>query len=136
MVTATRAGAPRMSSVSVFATSASDGERPSRTALVESPTSASTPPSPSAVSFFWSVGAPISGVGSIFQSPVWSTVPSVVRIASAFDSGIEWATLMKSISNGPSATCPPKGTTFTGILGAPGSDKRRASNKAAANGEA
>ena len=64
--------------------------------------SASTPSSPSAVSFAASVGAPTSGVGSIFQSPVCSTVPSGVRIASAFDSGIEWATLMNSIANGPS----------------------------------
>ena len=83
------AGAVRISSAKVLATSASEGERPSRTALVESPTSASTPSSPSAVSFASSVGAPTSGVGSIFQSPVCSTVPAGVRIASAFDSGIE-----------------------------------------------
>ena len=88
-MTATRAGADRMSSASVFATSASEGERPSRIALVRSPTSASTPVSPSAASRAASVGAPITGVGSIFQSPVCSTVPCGVRIASAFDSGIE-----------------------------------------------
>ncbi len=118
------AGAVRTSSASVLATSASDGERPSRTALVESPISASTPASPSAVSLGASVGAPMSGVGSIFQSPVCSTVPAGVRIASALDSGIEWATLMKSTANGPSSTCPPSGTTLTGICGAPGSDSR------------
>ena len=111
-----------MSSASVLATSDSDGERPSRTALVESPISASTPSSPSAVSFAASVGAPMIGVGSIFQSPVCSTVPAGVRIASALDSGIEWATLMKSIVNGPSVSRPPSGTTLTGICGAPGSD--------------
>ena len=46
---------------SVFATSASDGERPSRTALVESPISASTPSLPSARSFASSVGGPMTG---------------------------------------------------------------------------
>ena len=73
---------------------------------------------------------------SIFQSPVWTTMPSGVRIASAFDSGIECATLMKSTVNGPSDRRPPSGTTLTGIGGAPGSDRRRASNSAAANGVA
>src|SRR5215831_1393385 len=107
VVTATRRGAVRMRSASVFATSDSDGERPSRIALVESPTSASTPSSPSADSLAASVGPPSNGVGSIFQSPVWSTVPAGVRIASAFDSGIEWATLMKSMAKGPIDKCPP-----------------------------
>ena len=136
MVTATRAGAVRMSSASVRATSDSDGERPSRTALVELPISASTPSSPSAVNLAWSVGGPRTGVGSIFQSPVCSTMPAGVRIASALDSGIEWATLMKSTVNGPRFRRPPSGTTLTGICGAPGSDSRLASNKAAVNGVA
>ncbi len=83
-----------------------------------------------------SVGAPMSGVGSIFQSPVCSTMPAGVRIASALDSGIEWATLMKSMANGPSVSRPPSGTTFIGICGAPGSEARFASNKAAVNGVA
>jgi len=69
--------------------------------LVESPTSASTPSSPIAASRAASVGKPITGVGSIFQSPVCSTVPAEVRIASACDSGIECATGMNSTSNGP-----------------------------------
>ena len=102
MVTATRAGAVLISSASVLATSASDGERPSRTALVESPTSARHPSSPSARSLSSSVGAPMTGVGSIFQSPVCSTVPSGVRMISAFDSGIECAIETSSMSNGPS----------------------------------
>ena len=75
VVTATRRGACTISSVSVFATSISDGERPSRTALVESPISARQPSSPSARNFASSVGRPSTGVGSSFQSPVCSTLP-------------------------------------------------------------
>ena len=47
-----------------------------------------------------SVTSPISGSGSSFQSPVWSTVPSGVRIASALGSGIEWVRVISSSSNG------------------------------------
>ena len=36
---------------------------------------------------------PDSGAGSIFQSPVWTTVPSGVVIASDIGSGIEWLTV-------------------------------------------
>ncbi len=37
---------------------------------------------------------PTTGVGSVFQSPeCCSTVPAAVRMASAQDSGIEWATV-------------------------------------------
>ena len=118
------------------ATSVSDGERPSRTALVESPTSASTPSSPISRRRFSSVGRPISGVGSIFQSPVCSTVPAEVRIASAFDSGIECATEMNSTLNGPMSMRPPSGTTFTGIFGALISPSHLAANSAAENGVA
>ena len=50
VVTATRCGASRMRRASVTATSASDGETPSRTALVESQISAASPSSPSAFS--------------------------------------------------------------------------------------
>ena len=63
----------------------------------------------------------MTGVGSIFQSPVCSTVPSGVRMMSAFDSGIEWAIETNSMSNGPSVKRPPSGTILTGISGAPGS---------------
>ena len=59
-------------------------------ALVESQTSASTPSSPSARNRASSVIGPISGAGSIFQSPVWMTVPAGVVIASDTGSGIEW----------------------------------------------
>ena len=60
------------------------------------------PASPSARNFFSSVGGPISGVGSSFQSPVCKHRAERVRMISAFDSGIEWATETNSISNGPS----------------------------------
>ena len=63
----TGCGAPR----------ASLPEWPSTIALVESQTIASTPRSPSAASAASSVGGPISGVGSSFQSPVCSS--SAVR---------------------------------------------------------
>lgn len=36
-----------------------------------------------------------------FQSPVWRIVPSAQRRTSPEQSGIEWVTLMGSISNGP-----------------------------------
>ena len=60
-------------------------------ALVLSHTIASTPSSPSAAKAASSVGGPTSGVGSSFQSPVCSTMPAGVRIASACASGIECA---------------------------------------------
>ncbi len=69
----------------------SDGERPSRTALVEIADKRETALVPSARSFASSVRGAMTGVGSIFQSPVWSTAPSGVQMMSPFDSG----------SNGP-----------------------------------
>jgi hypothetical protein len=58
MVTATRCGASAIKLRSVLATSASLGLEPSRTMLVESQMSASTPSSPSARKRASSVGAP------------------------------------------------------------------------------
>ena len=133
VVTATRPLAALTSFLMVAATSVSEGERPSRTALVESPTSASTPSSPSSRSRRSSVGWPITGVGSIFQSPVCSTVPTSVLIASACDSGIECATGMNSTLNGPISTRPPEGITVTGILAGSRSASHFASNNAALN---
>ncbi len=78
----------------------------------------------------------MTGVGSIFQSPVCSTAPSGVRMIRPFDSGIEWAMETSSISNGPSVKRPPSGTMFTGISGAPGSLSRLAWSSAAVNGVA
>ena len=76
------------------------------------------------------------GVGSSFQSPVCSTVPSGVRMISAFDSGIECETETSSTSNGPTWKRLPSGRTLTGTSGAPGSLRRLASNSAAVNGVA
>ena len=120
----------------VAATSDSDGERPSRTALVESPISARQPSSPSARSLASSVFSPSTGVGSIFQSPVCSTVPCGVRMMSAFDSGIECATEQSSTSNGPTLKREPSATSVTGISGAPDSPNRLAASSAAVNGVA
>ena len=75
MVTATRRLAPLMMPASERATSSSEGERPSRSALVESQIMAVTPSAPSAARRSVSVGAPITGVASSFQSPVCSTMP-------------------------------------------------------------
>ena len=116
-----RAARLRSASASVRATSVSDGERPSRTALVELPISARQPSAPSARSLASSVGGPITGVGSIFQSPVCSTLPCGVRRISALDSGIECATETSSMSNGPTLKRRPSATSFTGMSGAPGS---------------
>ena len=113
MVTATRRLAPRISSASERVTSSSEGERPSRSALVELHTIAVTPSSPSCVSLAMSVGAPITGVGSIFQSPVCSTSPSGVRMATALGSGIEWATEISSRSNGPTVKRDSSAITLT-----------------------
>ena len=136
VVTATRRGAFTISSVSVLATSDSDGERPSRTALVESPISTWQPSAPSARNFASSVGGPSTGVGSSFQSPVCSTLPCGVRRISALDSGIEWATETSSMSNGPTLKREPSATSVTGISGAPYSPWRLASSSAAVNGVA
>ncbi len=119
-MTATRAGADAINCASVRATSASEGERPSRTALVESPMTASTPSSPSRRSLASSVGWPTTGVGSSFQSPVCSTLPCGVRRISALDSGIECAIETSSMSNGPTLKRLPSGTVLMLISGAPG----------------
>ena len=103
---------------------------------MESPISARQPSSPSARSLASSVGGPITGVGSIFQSPVCSTVPWRVLMISPFDSGIECAIETYSMSNGPSVMRPPSGTTLIGTSMAPGSPWRLASNSAAVNGVA
>jgi hypothetical protein len=75
-------------------------------------------------------------MGSIFQSPVCSTLPSAVRMMRPFDSGIECAMETSSMSKGASEKRPPGGTMVTGISGAPGSLCRLASSSAAVNGVA
>jgi hypothetical protein len=76
-------------------------------ALVESQTSASTPASPSALKRASSVFSPMVGAGSIFQSPVWISVPSGVVMARETGSGIEWVTVTASMSNGPTVNRSP-----------------------------
>ena len=106
------------------------GSSPSRTTFVESQTSASTPSSPSARKAASDVRLPRYGVSSSFQSPVWTTSPSGVRMASAFDSGIECATGTNSMSNGPELEALAAGRpACRSTFGAPGSDKRRVSRR-------
>ena len=118
-----------MSSRSVAATSASLGLRPSRTTLVESLIMAMMPSSPSLRNEASEVTSPRIGVASSFQSPVCRTRPWAVRIATAFDSGIECETGTYSISNGPTVTglCAAISRRIT--FGAPGSLRRRASSR-------
>ncbi len=61
-----------------------------------------------------SVGAPSSGSGSIFQSPVCNTVPSGVEMAMPFGSGMEWVSVIRVMSNGPMLTLPDSGTSVIG----------------------
>ncbi len=84
-----------ISLLSTSRTSASEPASPSTKTLVESQTMASTPSSPSRRMASWSVGAPSSGSGSIFQSPVCRIVPSGVLIARPLGSGIEWVRVIR-----------------------------------------
>ena len=59
----------------------------------------STPSSPSRAKPRRSVSRPSSGSWSILKSPVCSTVPAGVRMATASASGIEWLTATNSQSN-------------------------------------
>ncbi len=133
-VTATRPRSEAITSARVSRTSDSEPEWPSTIALVESQIIASTPCSPSAANAASSVGGPTSGCGSSFQSPVCSTVPAVVVIASACASGTECATRRKRSANGPSVKALPGGTTcsFTSDSNCTSASLRRST--AAANG--
>ena len=101
-----------ISLVMAVRTVASEPATPSTNTLVLSQVMASTPSSPSRLRAATSVRPPVIGSGSIFQSPVCSTTPSGVRIASAFGSGVEWVMVTRSMVNGPSRTCPPSGTSL------------------------
>ena len=109
--TATLPRSPEIKSASASRTSASDPASPSTNTFVESHTMARTPSSPNLTIAASSVVEPSTGSGSIFQSPVCRMVPSGVRIARPFGSGIEWVRVIRSISNGPSVTLPPSGTS-------------------------
>ena len=86
--------------------------KPGTSALVESVRNRSTPSSPSRAKARRSVIRPSSGSWSILKSPVCSTRPAGVRIATASASGIEWLTAMNSRSNGPRVSRSPSRTTW------------------------
>ena len=122
----TRCSARATSRERLLRSSASEPDTPLRSTFVESQTMASTPSSPTRLSASESVTGPTSGSGSIFQSPVWRTVPSGVRMASAFGSGIEWVSVIISNSNGPRAKRPERGTTvIAAALARPASSSLR-----------
>ena len=75
--------------------------KPGTSALVESVRNRSTPSSPSRAKARRSVIRPSSGSWSILKSPVCSTMPAGVRMATARASGIEWFTATNSRSKGP-----------------------------------
>ena len=112
--TATRCRRSPIRRSSVARTSASEPDWPSTSALVESQTMASTPSAPIRRSAASSATGPTSGSGSSFQSPVWSTVPSLVRTTTALGSGIEWVSVISSISNGPTENRPESGISVIG----------------------
>ena len=86
--------------------------KPVTSALVESVRNRSTPSSPSRAKARRSVIRPSSGSWSILKSPVCSTRPAGVRIATASASGMEWLTAMNSRSNGPRVSRSPSLTTW------------------------
>ncbi len=88
----------------------SEGVKPGVSALVESVRKRSTPSSPSRAKARRSVMRPSSGSWSILKSPVCSTRPASVRIATASASGMEWLTATNSRSNGPSRSRSPSRT--------------------------
>ena len=84
--------------------------KPGTSALVESVRNRSTPSSPSRANARRSVIRPSSGSWSILKSPVCSTMPAPVRMATASASGIEWLTATNSRSNGPKLIRSPSAT--------------------------
>ena len=88
-------------SSSTGAMSRSDRTMPGTSALVESASSRSTPSPPSRANPARSVSRPSSGSWSILKSPVCSTTPAGVLMATAIASGIEWFTAKNSRSKGP-----------------------------------
>ncbi len=94
------------------AMSRSERTMPGTSALVESESSRSTPSPPSRANPARSVSRPSSGSWSILKSPVCSTMPAGVLIATAIASGIEWFTAKNSRSKGPNVCVVP---SFTSI---------------------
>ena len=81
--------------------SRSDTVKPGTSALVESVRNRSTPSSPRRAKWRRSVMRSSRGNWSILKSPVCSTRPASVRMATASASGMEWFTATNSSSNGP-----------------------------------
>ena len=81
--------------------SRSGGTKPGTSAFVESERSRSMPSSLSRANAWRSVRRPSSGSWSILKSPVWTTMPAGVRMATARASGMEWLTATNSQSKGP-----------------------------------
>src|SRR6266545_5318053 len=90
--------------------------KPGTSELVESTQNRSTPSSPSRANARRSVIRLSSGSWSILKSPVCSTIPAPVRIATTSASGIEWFTATNSHSNGPKVMTSPSLTTICGTL--------------------
>ena len=91
--------------------SRSGGTKPGTSALVESARSRSMPSSPSRANVGRSVRRPSSGSWSILKSPVATTMPAGVRMATASASGMEWLTATNSQSNGPMRSRSPSVTS-------------------------
>ena len=108
---------------------------PSFSALVESQISAIglDLSAPIASNRATSVGSPPTGFGSSFQSPVWTTRPTGVVISSAQLSGIECATLIASMVNGPTMKGLPTRIGDTMTLSTISSEARFAASIAAVN---
>src|ERR1700681_1312788 len=84
---------------------------PGRSALVESDSITMTPSSPTRAMEAKSAGSPSIGVWSNLKSPVWKTVPTGVRIASAHAPASEWLMWMNCASIVPYATLSPGSTS-------------------------
>ncbi len=107
LATMTRRGALAMTLSSTGPMSRSRAVKPGTSAFVESVMKRSTPRSPRRAKARRSVMRRSSGSWSILKSPVCSTVPATVWIATASASGMEWLTATNSRSKGPSfSVCP------------------------------
>ena len=90
----------------------SAGVKPGTSALVESTRKRSMPSSPRRAKARRSVRRPSSGSWSILKSPVCSTVPAAVLIATASASGMEWLTAKNSRPNSSSCMRSPSATSW------------------------
>ena len=136
VVTATRCFAEAMICANPSAMSDSDGDVPSLRTFVESQIMARQPSSPSALSRSTAIGLPITGRSSIFQSPVCRTLPPGVRIARAFGSGMECATSIYSMLNGPRSNRAPSSISLIRFVLSSPRSANLARNRLAVNGVA